>query len=92
MEQQNRHLHDGHEKGERLAGLIDSSLRELRKNQYVNDVKAAEILDCSAQTLRNYRHLGKGPAYSKCGRMVRYLVADLLDFMNAGRIDPKAQR
>jgi hypothetical protein len=48
-------------------------------------------LDCSAQTLRNYRHLGKGPAYSKRGRMVRYLVADLLDFMTAGRVDPESR-
>jgi hypothetical protein len=79
------------EKGDRLDRLIDSSLKELRKSQYVNDIKAAEILDCSAQTLRNYRHLRKGPAYSKRGRMVRYLVADLLDFMAAGRVDPEAR-
>ena len=76
----------------RVDRLIDSSLKELKKSQYVNDIKAAEILDCSAQTLRNYRHLGKGPVYRKCGRMVRYLVSDLHDFMNAGRIDPEARR
>ena len=56
--------------------------------RYVDDREAAKILSSSPQTLRNWRHLGRGPAYSKRGRMVRYLVADLLEFMTAGRIDP----
>lgn len=56
---------------------------------YVNDVEAAKILSCSAQTLRNYRCLGRGPAYCKKSRMIRYKVQDLLDFMNSGRIDPE---
>jgi hypothetical protein len=59
---------------------------------FVNDVQAAKILSSSPQTLRNWRHLGRGPAYAKKGRMVRYQVADLLDFMNSGRIDPEARR
>ena len=56
--------------------------------KYVGDVEAAKIISSSPQTLRNWRHLGRGPAYSKRGRMVRYRVQDLLDFMAAGRIDP----
>ncbi len=63
----------------------------LNREQYVNDVRAAQILDCSPQTLRNWRHVGKGPIYNKRGRMVRYSIGALLDFMAAGRIDP-AQR
>jgi hypothetical protein len=64
----------------------------LNREQYVNDVEAARILSVSPQTLRNYRCLGgKGPAYSKRGRMIRYRVGDLLDFMAAGRIDPEAR-
>ena len=64
-----------------------------KQDRFVNDVEAAKILSCSAQTLRNYRSLGdRGPAYSKRGRMVRYRVQDLLDFMNSGRIDPEARR
>lgn len=62
------------------------------EDRFVNDVEAAKILAVSPQTLRNYRHLGRGPAYSKRGRMVRYKVADLLDYMNSGRIDPEARR
>ena len=66
--------------------------KTLNREQYVNDVKAAKILGCSPQTLRNWRHLGRGPVYRKKDRMVRYQVVDLLDFMNSGRIDPEARR
>jgi Helix-turn-helix domain len=79
------------EKHNRLDRLIDSSLKELKKDQYVNDIKAAEILDCSPQTLRNYRHLGKGPAYTKRGRMIRYRVQDPFSYMAAGRMHPEGR-
>jgi hypothetical protein len=62
------------------------------RERFVDDVEAAKIISSSPQTLRNWRHIGRGPAYSKKGRMVRYKVADLLDFMNSGRIDPEARR
>ena len=59
-------------------------------DRYVSDVKAAEIISSSPQTLRNWRFLGRGPAYCKpLGKMVRYRVQDLLDFMNSGRINPE---
>lgn len=61
-------------------------------DRYVNDIVAAKIIDSSPQTLRNWRHLGRGPAYSKRGRMVRYKVQDLLNYMAAGRVDPEARR
>jgi hypothetical protein len=64
----------------------------MEAQHYVNDIEAAKIIDSSPQTLRNWRHLGRGPAYSKCGRMVRYRVADLLAFMESGRIDPEARQ
>lgn len=75
---------------ERHVGDV-AATRILGREQYLNDVKAAEILDCSPHTLRNWRHLGKGPMYSKCGRMVRYSLQSLLDFMAAGRIDPETR-
>ena len=59
--------------------------------RYINDVEAAKLLSVSAQSLRNWRHLGRGPAYSKKSRMVRYNVQDLLDFMTSGRIDPETK-
>jgi predicted site-specific integrase-resolvase len=60
-----------------------------RQDCFVNDVEAAKILSVSAQSLRNWRHLGRGPVYCKRGHMVRYRVQDLLDYMSAGRIDPE---
>lgn len=60
-------------------------------SQFVNDVEAAKILSVSPQTLRNWRHIGKGPSYTKRSRMVRYRVQDLLDYMAAGRIEPEAR-
>ena len=62
------------------------------EDRYVSDIEAAQILSASPQTLRNWRHLRKGPPYSKRGRMVRYLVRDLLDFMESGRVDPESWR
>ena len=59
------------------------------QDRYVSDIEAAKIISSSPQTLRNWRHMGRGPAYSKRGRMVRYKIQDLLDFMDSGRIDPR---
>ena len=53
-----------------------------QKDRYVNDVEAAMMLSASPQTLRNWRSMGRGPAYSKRARIVRYRGQDLLDFMN----------
>lgn len=58
----------------------------------LNDVQAAAFLGLKAQTLRNMRHYGKGPAYFKLGRRVIYRVADLEKYMLARRIDPEARR
>jgi hypothetical protein len=58
-----------------------------------NDVEAAKYLGlASAQTLRNWRFLGKGPAYCRLGRRIVYLQEDLDRFMQTGRIDPEARR
>jgi predicted site-specific integrase-resolvase len=56
---------------------------------FLNDGEAAKLIGVSRQTLANWRHLGRGPAYIKQGRMVRYCQQDLLDFMLAGRIKPE---
>jgi len=60
-----------------------------QQDRYVNDVEAAKMLSASPQTLRNWRCQRRGPVYSKRGKMIRYRVQDLLDFMNAGRINPQ---
>jgi hypothetical protein len=63
----------------------------MKETRFVNDIEAAKILSTSPQTLRNWRHLRRGPAYSKRGRMVRYSVEDLIQFMKAGRVTPEGR-
>jgi hypothetical protein len=67
-------------------------MTQYNPNSYVTDVIAADIIGCKVQTLRNWRYLRKGPPYTKKGRMIRYLVQDLLDYMSVDRIDPEAWR
>lgn len=53
----------------------------------VNEKKAAQTLGVAVQTLRNWRHLGKGPSYLKLsGRLVRYQYIDLIEFMRSKKI------
>jgi hypothetical protein len=56
----------------------------------INETQAAEILGRAVQTLRNDRHLRKGPAYLKLGRSVRYRVNDLFDYIERHRVDPES--
>lgn len=57
--------------------------------RFVDEKKAAIILDISVQTLRNWRLMRKGPVYFKMGRSVRYKVADLNAYTDERRIDPE---
>ena len=64
-------------------------IQELDRNTAINENKAAEVMDVKIQTLRNWRHLRKGPPYLKLGRCVRYKIDDIKSFMEAHRIDPE---
>jgi len=55
----------------------------------VCEKKAAKTMGVAVQTLRNWRHLRKGPAYIKLGRCIRYRNDDLLEFIEKHRIDPE---
>ncbi|MDQ3148995.1 MAG: helix-turn-helix domain-containing protein [Chloroflexota bacterium] len=52
--------------------------------------EVAELLGLSVATLRAWRHRGKGPRFLRLGRSVRYLPADLADFVRASAVDTKA--
>ena len=58
----------------------------------MDEKKASKILGISIQTLRNWRHLRKGPCYIKMGRAVRYQLEDLQYYMDKKRIDPEKWR
>jgi hypothetical protein len=51
--------------------------------------EAAKTMGLAVQTLRNWRHLRRGPAYVKLGRSVRYRIDDLMEFIEKHRIDPE---
>jgi predicted site-specific integrase-resolvase len=54
-----------------------------------NDKEAAKLLGLAVQTLRNWRFLGKGPAYVKLGRRITYRLQDLETYLEQNRIDPE---
>lgn len=55
----------------------------------VCEKEAANKLGVAVQTLRNWRHIRRGPAYIKLGRSVRYRIEDIMDFIEKHRIDPE---
>ena len=61
----------------------------LADNRIVDEKEASKVLERKVQTLRNDRHLRKGPPYIKIGRSVRYRLKDLLEYLDKHRIDPE---
>ena len=49
------------------------------------EAEAAARLGLKVATLRAWRHQGKGPAFVRLGRAIRYLTADIDDFLQASR-------
>ncbi|MBL7175275.1 MAG: helix-turn-helix domain-containing protein [Desulfobacteraceae bacterium] len=58
-----------------------------KEENFMNDVEAAEFLNLSPQTLRNWRTQSRGPAYSKAGRAIRYALDDLRAYMEKNRVN-----
>ncbi len=56
---------------------------------WIDEKELSRRTGLKVQTLRNWRHLGKGPAYSKLGRSVRYNVADAEAYFQNRRVDPE---
>jgi predicted DNA-binding transcriptional regulator AlpA len=62
------------------------------RQQYIKEKEVAKITGFSLQTLRNDRHRGQGIPYTKeRKRAVRYLLADVLEYMEQGRIQTEAK-
>jgi hypothetical protein len=64
------------------ATVSDEMMGEPAAAEYLGEVPPA--------TLRQWRYLGKGPAYVKLGRHVRYRKSDLDAFITGHRFDPGA--
>lgn len=62
------------------------------QKKFVTDVELAGALGVAVQTLRNWRFQGRGPAYVKLGKMVRYDLAEAVDYFRQHRIVPGDNR
>jgi len=49
--------------------------------------EVADMLGLSVATLRAWRHREKRPRFLRLGRSVRYLPADVADFVRASAVD-----
>jgi excisionase family DNA binding protein len=56
----------------------------------LTEAEAALRLGLKVPTLRAWRHQGRGPAFVRLGRAVRYLVADIDEFLTANRHTPRS--
>jgi predicted DNA-binding transcriptional regulator AlpA len=57
--------------------------------QFLKDLEVHKLTGLGLSTLRNYRHLRKGPPYVKVGRAVRYERNDVIAWLNAQKIQTK---
>jgi predicted DNA-binding transcriptional regulator AlpA len=55
--------------------------------QWLTPKQVSEATGFATQTLANWRVLGKGPAYVRLGRSVRYSEDEVERFMMSGRAD-----
>ena len=60
------------------------------EKRIVGEREAAIFMGLAVQTLRNFRHQRRGPAYLKIGRAVRYDLGDIKAYLQKRRIDPEA--
>ena len=54
----------------------------------LTEAEAAARLGLKVATLRAWRHQGRGPAFVRLGRAIRYLSTDIDEFLAANRHRP----
>ena len=73
----------------RVFFLLQEETVFMDRNYWISGKEAAQLLGLNRQTLANWRHLRRGPIYSKLGRSVRYRISDLVSFAESKRIEVK---
>ena len=61
-------------------------------HQPLTETEAAGRLGLKVATLRAWRNQGRGPAYVRLGRAIRYLAIDIDEFLNSNRHGPRSDR
>jgi len=64
--------------------------RASQRDELLDENEAAAILRQAPGTLKQWRYLGKGPAFVRIGRHARYLRSDVESFIAGNRVDPSA--
>jgi excisionase family DNA binding protein len=67
---------------------MPTEVNDANGSQPLTESEAAARLGLKIATLRAWRHQGKGPAYLRLGRAVRYLTTDVEDFIQSSRHSP----
>ena len=76
-----------------LTGIADSPQpsqiggRGAVSNKYLTTEEVAELCRTSPETVRYWKHVGKGPKSFKLGRRVLYAADDVEAFIEAARKD-----
>ena len=55
----------------------------------ISEKEAARFLGLAIQTLRNWRHLRRGPVYHALGRRRLYKLTDLEAYLEQRRVEPE---
>ena len=71
-----------------VSKLAKKAQTEACSERLLNTRDAAKYLGVKDVTLKMWRHLGKGPKYTRVGyKLIRYDIADLESFIRAGSKD-----
>ena len=73
-----------------LRETSDIGASQGETSQPLTETEAAARLGLKVPTLRAWRNQGRGPAYVRLGRAIRYLVSDLDEFLHSNRHTPGA--
>jgi excisionase family DNA binding protein len=63
----------------------------LQSAEPLTELEAAARLGLKVATLRAWRHQGRGPAFLRLGRAIRYLSSDLDEFLHVNRHGPTSK-
>jgi predicted DNA-binding transcriptional regulator AlpA len=61
------------------------------EHQFLTDRQVSELTGRGLQTLRNDRFKGQGLPYTKFGRLCRYRLADVLQYLEQHKVMPGAE-
>lgn len=61
-------------------------------DKLITEQQAAALLLVTPDTLNRWRRTGRGPVYVKVGRLVRYRLEDVENFVEACSVDPQQEK